>query len=61
MSPEGNNTTLSVQLNNILTGHSYINFHTNQFSTGEIRGTIVPEASSTRYPCWLLRSWLCWA
>jgi hypothetical protein len=46
--PEGNsNTTLSAQLNNILTGHSYINFHTVQFTGGEIRGTIVPEASST--------------
>ena len=43
--PEGNNTTLSAQLNNILTGQSYINFHTVQFSGGEIRGTIVPEAS----------------
>jgi CHRD domain len=45
--PEGNNTTLSAQLNNILTGHSYINFHTTQFPGGEIRGAIVPESSST--------------
>ena len=47
--PEGNGTTLSAQLNNILTGQSYINFHTTQFGTGEIRGTIetVPEVSST--------------
>jgi hypothetical protein len=47
--PEGNGTTLSAQLDNILTGQSYINFHTVQFGTGEIRGTIetVPEASST--------------
>jgi hypothetical protein len=47
--PEGNGTTLSAQLNNILTGQSYINFHTTQFGGGEIRGTIetVPEASST--------------
>ena len=38
--PEGNGTTLSDQLNNILTGHSYINFHTKQFAGGEIRGAI---------------------
>jgi hypothetical protein len=43
--PEGNSTTLDAQLQNILTGHSYINFHTVQFGGGEIRGfpTIVPE------------------
>jgi hypothetical protein len=42
---EGNGTTLSAQLPNILTGHSYINFHTTQFGGGEIRGNIqvVPE------------------
>jgi CHRD domain len=46
--PEGNNgTTLTAQLDNILTGRSYINFHTMQFPGGEIRGAIVPEASST--------------
>ncbi len=45
--PEGNNTTLSAQLPNILSGHSYINFHTNQFPGGETRGNIsvVPEPS----------------
>ena len=43
---EGNGTTLSAQLNNILTGHSYINFHTKQFAGGEIRGAIA-EPSST--------------
>lgn len=45
---EGNNTTLTAQLQNILTGHSYINFHTNQFPGGEIRGTlvVVPEPSA---------------
>jgi hypothetical protein len=37
---EGNGTTLALQLNNILTGHSYINFHTVQFGGGEIRGAI---------------------
>jgi hypothetical protein len=45
---EGNNTTLTAQLQNILSGQSYINFHTVQFSGGEIRGqiTVVPEPSS---------------
>ena len=45
---EGNNTTLTDQLNNILTGRSYINFHTVQFGAGEIRGAIqvVPEPYS---------------
>lgn len=40
--PEGNNTTLSAQLDNILSGRSYINFHTTQYTGGEIRGNIVP-------------------
>jgi hypothetical protein len=40
--PEGNNTTLTAQLPNILSGHAYINFHTRQFSGGEIRGNIGP-------------------
>ena len=46
--PEGNGTTLAAQMNNILTGHSYINFHTSQFGGGEIRGNIValPEPST---------------
>jgi len=44
---EGNNTTLTAQLPNILAGLSYINFHTTQFGAGEIRGQIVtPEPSS---------------
>jgi hypothetical protein len=38
---EGNNTTLTAQLPNILAGRSYINFHTTQFTGGEIRGNIV--------------------
>ena len=38
--PEGNNTTLDAQLGNILSGRSYINFHTVQFGGGEIRGAI---------------------
>jgi hypothetical protein len=43
--PEGNGTTLTAQLENILTGHSYINFHTEQFGGGEIRGTIVQRST----------------
>ena len=42
---EGNGTTLSAQLDNILTGQSYINFHTVQFGTGEIRGAIVQRST----------------
>ncbi|NUZ04979.1 CHRD domain-containing protein [Piscinibacter koreensis] len=46
--PEGNNTTLAAQLDNILSGRSYINFHTTQFGSGEVRGAIlqVPEPAS---------------
>jgi len=46
--PEGNGTTLTAQLPNILAGNSYINFHTTQFSGGETRGflQIVPEPST---------------
>jgi hypothetical protein len=49
---EGNNTTLSAQLSNILEGRSYINFHTEQFPGGEVRGNIsmAPEPSTL----WLL-------
>jgi hypothetical protein len=46
--PEGNSTTLAAQLNNLLTVHSYVNFHTMQFGGGEIRGMImvVPEPAT---------------
>lgn len=46
---EGNNTTLAAQLDHILNGRSYINFHTTQFGGGEIRGTlaVIPEPSTT--------------
>jgi hypothetical protein len=46
--PEGNNTTLTAQLSNILEGRSYINFHTAQFAGGEIRGNIsvAPEPTT---------------
>jgi hypothetical protein len=40
-SSEGNNTTLTAQLPNILSGHAYINFHTTQFGGGEVRGNII--------------------
>jgi hypothetical protein len=45
---EGNNTTLTAQLSNILSGNSYINFHTTQFTGGETRGVlqVVPEPSA---------------
>lgn len=45
---EGNGTTLTAQLSNVLTGRSYLNFHTVQFPGGEIRGTLVavPEPSA---------------
>jgi glucose/arabinose dehydrogenase len=38
--PEGNNTTLTEQLPNILAGLSYINFHTVRLPGGEVRGQI---------------------
>lgn len=46
--PEGNNTTLTDQINNILTRHAYINFHTTQFPGGEIRAflEVIPEPST---------------
>ena len=42
---EGNGTTLTAELPNLLAGNTYINFHTIQFGGGEIRGQIirVPE------------------
>jgi len=45
--PEGNNgTTLAAQLANLLSEHAYINFHTTQFTGGEIRGfLVIPEPS----------------
>jgi uncharacterized protein (TIGR03118 family) len=45
--PEGNGTTLAAQLTNLTTGHAYINFHTTQFTGGEIRGNF-PAASAFR-------------
>lgn len=59
--PEGNGTTLAAQLPNILSNHSYINFHTTQFTGGEIRGliTVVPEPGSVALlgvgALWLIR------
>jgi hypothetical protein len=45
--PEGNGTTLAAQLDNLRTGHAYINFHTRQFTGGEIRGNF-PAADAFR-------------
>ena len=45
--PEGNNTTLTAQLANILAGLSYINFHTTRLPGGEIRGQIEENAQVT--------------
>jgi hypothetical protein len=42
---EGNNTTFAAQVGNILTGLSYINFHTVQFPGGETRGEILQVAA----------------
>jgi hypothetical protein len=46
--PEGNATTLTAQIPDILAGLSYLNFHTTQYGAGEIRGQIfvVPEPSA---------------
>ena len=46
--PEGNNTTLAAQLENLFAGRAYINFHTVQFPGGEARGAIqpIPEPST---------------
>ncbi len=51
--PEGNGTTLALQLPNILSNHSYINFHTTQFGGGEIRGAIIvtPEPATVVLLC----------
>ena len=46
---EGNNTTLLAQVENLLNGRAYVNFHTSQNPGGEIRGdfnAIVPEPST---------------
>jgi hypothetical protein len=44
---EGNNTTLALQLPNILSNHAYINFHTTQFGGGEVRGMILTPEPAT--------------
>jgi uncharacterized protein (TIGR03118 family) len=45
--PEGNGTTLAAQLDNLRSGRAYINFHTTQFTGGEIRGNF-PAANAFR-------------
>jgi hypothetical protein len=45
--PEGNGTTLLAQLGNLAAGRAYMNFHTKQFTGGELRGNIaIPEPAS---------------
>jgi hypothetical protein len=43
--PEGAGTTLAAEVANILGGNTYINFHSQQFPGGEIRGQILPAAA----------------
>ena len=46
---EGNNTTLLAQVENLLNGRAYLNFHTVQNPGGEIRGNfnaVIPEPST---------------
>lgn len=43
---EGNNTNLTAQINNLVNGRAYINFHSTQFPGGEIRG-MIPEPATT--------------
>ena len=45
--PEGNNTTLGAEINNLLSGNTYANFHTLQFRGGEIRGQILMPEPTT--------------
>ena len=52
--PEGQNTTLAAQLSNLLSGHSYVNFHTVQFAGGEIRGALVPVPEPATWGMMLL-------
>lgn len=48
--PEGNNTTLTAQLANLLGGLAYINIHSVQFPGGEIRGQILPATVAVPEP-----------
>ena len=58
--PEGNNTTFAAQLDNILAGHAYINFHTTQFGGGEIRGNIVVVPEPETYAADARRPGIVW-
>ena len=51
---EGNNTTLALQLANLFSGLSYVNFHTVQFPGGEIRGQILPVPEPATWATMLL-------
>jgi hypothetical protein len=62
---EGNGTTLTAQLANLLAGGLYLNFHTAGFSAGAIRGQIlvaVPEPGALALllvgaPAWFAWGW----
>jgi hypothetical protein len=43
---EGNGTTLTAQLSNLLSGNLYFNIHTSDHGTGEIRGQVLPEPAT---------------
>ncbi len=45
--PEGNGTTLTAQLGNLLADRAYLNFHTELFPGGEIRGQIIATPEPT--------------
>lgn len=49
---EGNSTTLTDQIPNILAGRSYINFHTALFPGGEIRGQLVATPLPASFAIW---------
>ena len=49
---EGNATTLTEQIPNILAGRSYINFHTTLFPGGEIRGQLVATPLPASFVIW---------
>ena len=51
MHPKAIATNLSLQMANILAGRSYINFHTVQFTGGEIRGALEPVPEPATMAC----------